>query len=338
MRQGVAATAVSDFAAQLVQDLRWTDDPGGDGDDGATEVDAWATIGAGELDATVGAGPLVRADWARAEEAALRHDIATLHLSAASAGSAKNDTDGEAGDGVIAHKPWPLVAPSKRPRCNSYEASRNMKYKNRASRILTPLGLQPWSMALDAKSQVSKEACRAQLRRFDRRQRIPFPVVVKPVAGMQGKGVVTGVKNIAGICNAVRDIIGKAGEAVQQFLDMAKRHKDPLLIIEEMVFGDNFRVFVVHGRVIDVIQREMAFVVGDGQKTLASLIRQRNARQRRAKLFPTIFVSWDMIRARYNLTKTDVVENGKRVQITMVGNYHNGCNPFHVPLARQTFA
>merc|ERR1711964_783839 len=38
------------------------------------------------------------------------------------------------------------------------------------------------------------------------------------------------------------------------------------------------------------------------------------------------------IAARYNLTRKSVVPAGDRVQITMVGNYHNGCNAFHVPL------
>ena len=241
---------------------------------------------------------------------------------------------------------WPTTKPTKRPECNDKAAGNNMKLKSRASALLTPLGLQPWSLGIDASGFLhhSEASCRTRLAKLEQRQKIPFPVVVKPVAGLQGKGVETGVKDVAGICAAIKRLLGKSSRTsrdMKHFLKLARRSRAPLLLVEEMVFGNNYRVFVYRGRVIDVVYREMATVKGDGKATLATLIARRNTKQRRQRLHPVKFVSWDMIATRYKLKRGSIVKRGKKVQITMVGNFHNGCNPFHVPpvveILRNTF-
>ena len=75
-----------------------------------------------------------------------------------------------------------------------------------------------------------------------------------------------------------------------------------------------------------------AYVKGNGRTTLGELIKKRNRKQRRMRLHKTFSVGWDFINRTYALGEDDVVPSGWRVQITEVGNFHNGCNPFHVPL------
>ena len=331
----------------------------------------WGLIGSGDATSTSDGddpaqGPIVLADWnATKLEGMVREElIPVIHLDE----DVEEDTDQllppPTDGGALSS--WPTYAPTNRPKCNSPAASDNMKLKSRASALLTPLGLQPWSVVIDHGGHVRSETrCLRHLAAFEaaRGQKIPFPVVVKPVAGRQGAGVVTGVKTVEGICAALRTMRGTGGN-VGAFRKRAKKKKKkvPLALVEEMVFGANYRVFVFRGRVIDVVFREMAFVVGNGKATLGKLIRRRNKAQKKARLFETKAVSWNMIAARYNLTRKSVVPTGDRVQITMVGNYHNGpsivyycrlhsfklgldphccavlrdplagCNPFHVPL------
>ena len=241
---------------------------------------------------------------------------------------------------------WPVL--KTRPNCNSKKARRNMKHKTRTSMILSPLGLSPWSTALDAiKGDKGRAACTRHLETIVKAGRvIPFPVVVKPAAGVQGLGVTTGVKTLQGICDAVDTMVSGAAKtsnptfkgSVKDFFHGSRKGQ---ILVEQMVFGENYRVFVYRGRVIDVVRREMAFVVGDGTATLGNLIRRRNMAQKRAGLHKTHKISHDMIASRYSLKLGSVVERGKKVQITMVGNFHNGCNPFHVPpvveILRNTF-
>ena len=50
-----------------------------------------------------------------------------------------------------------------------------------------------------------------------------------------------------------------------------------------MVTGEVYRVNVFRGRVLDVVRREMAFVVGDGTATLGELVKARNRVQRNTR-------------------------------------------------------
>ena len=223
----------------------------------------------------------------------------------------------------------PTSAPTERPKCNTPAVQHRMKHKDRASRVLTPLGLQPWSVTVSTGTRMrDAAACKARLALFeeDQGRQIPFPVVVKTTAGTKGEGVKTGVKSVAGVCAAMGELFTDESDPGGPWLERQKA------IVEQFVSGDVYRVMVYSGRVIDVVGRVMAFVVGDGAASLQNLIKARNLRQKSAGMHATFSVSWDMIKDRYDLGRASVVPDGAKVQITLVGNYHNGCNPYHVPL------
>lgn len=154
---------------------------------------------------------------------------------------------------------------------------------------------------------------------------VRYPVVVKPVDGTQGYDVhmnVVSAKQVAELCAAMRKT-------------------SPRLIVEEQVTGTNYRVMVLNGKVFDVVRRTRAAVTGDGTRTLQQLIDARNAAQKKRGLFPTHNVSWAYVEtqlaakgARTSGTGAVVVPAGRRVYITDVENFHNGCNVFRVPLGR----
>lgn len=168
---------------------------------------------------------------------------------------------------------------------------------------------------------------------------IPYPVVVKPVNGNQGKRVIVNLNNAAQAHRALVSLLGR------------RRKGKPVsgVIVEEQVQGMDFRILMLNHKVFDVVCRMRATVIGDGVHTLDQLIQQRNQRQRRDKRFPTKSVSWRYVAEQlgvpydvdHDLDSTAntirllhdyIVPPQQRVIITNVANNHNGCNPVRVPL------
>ena len=85
--------------------------------------------------------------------------------------------------------------------------------------------------------------------------------VCKPIGESDGKGVKLNIKSL---------------EEVAQYHDEYASLYDQFLL-EEQVEGIDLRLHVIGGKIIAACIREPAFVVGDGQKDLASLIEDRRA-------------------------------------------------------------
>lgn len=142
-----------------------------------------------------------------------------------------------------------------------------------------------------------------------------YPCVLKPVDGMQGKDVNTFIKN------------------KKQFTEILNRLLDNYdeIMMENQVYGDNYRVFVFNNQVMDVIKREQPFIVGDGKTQLLQLIENKNILQKEKKLFPTTNLDWNyMLEQGYN--KDSIINNEEVVFITNTINFHNGANPVRIGL------
>lgn len=160
--------------------------------------------------------------------------------------------------------------------------------------------------------------CKRTLRAYD----IAFPVVVKPTNGQKGHGVHLNVRTPRDVVSIIRTLQSQGRKRV---------------IVEEQVYGADYRVFVYNGRVFDILKRELASVEGDGTHTLAQLIARRNQRQQNRKLFPTHNVNWNYLQKQLPREPVArlpelVLPRGKTVTITNIGNFHNGCNVHRVPL------
>ena len=99
-----------------------------------------------------------------------------------------------------------------------------------------------------------------------------FPVVVKPVAGHKGQGVVTNITSSAQVDQAFGEIAGSAREGGVAF-DGA--------IVEQQVEGTDHRLLAVNGRFAAALERVPAYVDGDGRSTIADLIEIENATEAR---------------------------------------------------------
>jgi cyanophycin synthetase len=87
-------------------------------------------------------------------------------------------------------------------------------------------------------------------------QDLGLPVVLKPEAGNQGKGVMVNLRSEA----EVRDAF-----------EVASRY-DSRVLVERHIVGDDYRLLVVNGKMVAAARRDPAQVTGDGHHTVAMLV------------------------------------------------------------------
>jgi cyanophycin synthetase len=94
-----------------------------------------------------------------------------------------------------------------------------------------------------------------------------YPVVLKPLAEDQGRGVSSNIKTKKILTNI--------------FKDTSKKFRD--LILEKHIIGKDYRFTVVNGNVIKIMERIVGGIEGDGKSTikeLAEMIQQSSKNQR----------------------------------------------------------
>jgi cyanophycin synthetase len=151
--------------------------------------------------------------------------------------------------------------------------------------------------------------------------KIGYPVVVKPVAGHKGQGVVTGITDEAGVRKAYQNIIKMAAEAGTNF-DGA--------LVQRMIYGTDHRLLSVGGKFTAALQRVPAYVDGNGKDTIKDLIaiendtivRLDNARSPLCKI--KIDDDLQDYLGLQKLTLTDVPADGERIYLRRVANISAG--------------
>ncbi|OGY32319.1 MAG: hypothetical protein A3C02_04225 [Candidatus Andersenbacteria bacterium RIFCSPHIGHO2_02_FULL_45_11] len=89
-----------------------------------------------------------------------------------------------------------------------------------------------------------------------------FPLVVKPISASHANGSSMNIINEDELRRAAR-----------RAFDYVKKHnKRKLILVEEYFSGKDLRLFVIGDKVVSVLQREPAYVIGDGVKTVRKLI------------------------------------------------------------------
>jgi len=91
-------------------------------------------------------------------------------------------------------------------------------------------------------------------------------------------------------------------------------------VVEQYLQGKNYRVVVIKGQVMSVIERFAPFVMGDGKMTIRELIDQENAVRESMELFPCISpLKKNAITVKFlkkqNLTLDDVPVEGDIVTL-----------------------
>jgi len=140
------------------------------------------------------------------------------------------------------------------------------------------------------------------------------PVVVKPRHGRQGAHVYLGLQ----VREAVRAAFHRA--AAVDGLDKG-------VIVERQLAGRDYRVLIVHGRVIAAAERIPAHVVGDGVSTIDDLVARANLDPRRGaghdRALTRLTMDETFLRRRGH-TGTDVPHAGETVWLRETANLSTG--------------
>ena len=100
---------------------------------------------------------------------------------------------------------------------------------------------------------------------LDTAAEIGYPVAVKPVSGHKGIGVTAEVQNKPELQTAYQ----RAVAAVPEEAKVA-------IIVENSIKGHDYRLLCVNGRFVAAIERQPAFVIGNGRSALQELIDREN--------------------------------------------------------------
>lgn len=146
--------------------------------------------------------------------------------------------------------------------------------------------------------------------------KIGFPCVLKPINGMQGKDVFTFIENQEEFKRIINDLLEKYDE----------------IMMENQIYGNNYRIFVFNNKVMDIIEREQPFVIGNGYTSLEELIQNKNDNQLKNNLFPTKNLDWKFMN-KQGFSKNSIVPDKKKIFITNTINFHNGANPTRIPIS-----
>jgi cyanophycin synthetase len=97
--------------------------------------------------------------------------------------------------------------------------------------------------------------------RWEEVQKLHFPVVAKPLALSSGEGVRTGIKSIE--------------ELREYFVE----HNYQKILVEETLQGEDTRLLVIRGQFFAAVKRLPAYVIGNGQDSIAELIMKESKRR-----------------------------------------------------------
>jgi len=141
--------------------------------------------------------------------------------------------------------------------CNNVVAANIANDKYLARLLLEPQGIPvPKSIVLDSPSGVQQSGL----------SRLKFPLAVKPITASHGNGASMNVKNQAELKSAIEKAFG--------FMKQAAVGEK--VLVEEFFVGRDLRFSVVGDKVVAVLERQPAYVEGDGQKTIEQLAADYN--------------------------------------------------------------
>lgn len=204
---------------------------------------------------------------------------------------------------------------------NNAPSSRLARGKHLANKILDMAGIP---VPKQAKVTTSQEA----IDFFNENKE----VVLKPSQNLGGKGI---------------SILPETVDDIKSAFEYAKEHdKHGKVLIEQYIHGDNYRLLVVGQKVVGVVKRLPAVVIGDGKSTIQELIIQENL-VRKSKFLMSIPVDEETEKhlTHKNLTLTSILKENESTSVRSNTNLTTGgtteecskiIHPYYIDLAINT--
>ena len=140
-------------------------------------------------------------------------------------------------------------------------------------------------------------------------QKLRFPLVIKPNRGQKGRKVYVGVKNMDEALSIIKSFI---------------KGYIPFLL-EEQVFGDNYRILILNNKVVDIVKFNPPSVVGNNRSTIEQLIQESN----RKKGYTTHTIDWKYVKSQ-GFNSKSIIPEGKEVILSLTANYSNGSSVYSI--------
>jgi cyanophycin synthetase len=143
---------------------------------------------------------------------------------------------------------------------------------------------------------------------------VGYPVVVKPLSGNHGRGITINITNEEELVFAFKK---------------AKEICDTVLI-EQFLYGFDFRILVIDGKFVAAALREPAFVIGNGRDTIRQLIEETNKDPERGvgheKSLTQITIDsmTEKLLELQELTLESKLSEGKKVYVKYTANLSSG--------------
>src|SRR5699024_8603763 len=152
-------------------------------------------------------------------------------------------------------------------------------------------------------------------------EELGYPVVLKPLHGAQGQGVVTGISDAEELEWAFR------GVASTTFAEDD-------IIVEEQIQGEAYRVIVVGGQAVSALISRRGAVTGNGVHTVKQLVEERQLLRERNPHLMSRPISIDdrmqHLLQRQGATLETVLEPGRAVEFSFGSNTQMGGEPAQV--------
>ena len=146
--------------------------------------------------------------------------------------------------------------------------------------------------------------------------RTGYPVVLKPLDGNHGRGVMLDLRT---------------DDDVRKAFDTAKSEsRGGLVIVETFVTGRDYRCLVIGGKIAAIAERVPAHVVGDGRSTIRQLVDTTNADPRRGVGHEKVLTRIKVDQAAIELVQSqgyeldDVPPADTTIKLTLTGNMSTG--------------
>lgn len=149
---------------------------------------------------------------------------------------------------------------------------------------------------------------------------ITYPVVLKPVDGKMGRGVIPGIIDSDNLKKALNYVINDLGYSE--------------ILVEKHIFGEEYRIYVVDGKVIGAIKRIPAYIYGDGETTIKKLIEKKNLDRKKVPSLRSrpIKINKEVIEyiSQAGYTLESVLEKDELLVIRKNSNVSSGGEPIDV--------
>lgn len=143
----------------------------------------------------------------------------------------------------------------------------------------------------------------------NKNKNIQFPIIIKPINGTFGIDVYTNIQNVKEFNNILSLL--------------KKKNKYDYMMVEEFIEGSVYRIFVFNNKIIDVVNREKPYIVGNGYDSVNFLINKRNKSLIDEGFFETKHIGYDYIE-KQGYTMKSILPKHRKLYITNVINMHNG--------------